>query len=180
MRDVRADEKTGCRQERQRWYVARTLPHNEFSAQKRLLAQGFTTFLPLQDKTIRHARRLKTVSRPVFPRYIFVRFDAARACWRSINGTIGVDRLLMRGERPEAVRDGVVEALTASVDSEDRLQFHRLLEPGDRVRLQCGPFADQLGILERLGSHERVQVLLSFMGGAVSVQVARSNVVPAA
>ena len=81
----------------------------------------------------------------------------------------------MRGDVPEPVRPGVVESLIASVDDRDRLQFGQILKRGDRVRLLHGPFAEQLGVLERLGSNERVQVLLSFLGGPVPVQVDRTS-----
>ena len=73
---------------RDRWYLAHTRPNNERKAEFNLRAQGFTTFLPQIEKTIRHARRLKTVRRPLFPRYLFVQFDVAQDRWLSINGTI--------------------------------------------------------------------------------------------
>ena len=110
-----ADDEIASRPSCERWYVARTLPHNEVSAKRRLVAQGYRTFLPMRDRTIRHARRISTVPRPVFPRYLFVQFDEGSARWRSINGTIGIERLLMRGERPEAVRAGVVESTPSKV-----------------------------------------------------------------
>lgn len=172
---MNADDETIRRHCRERWYVSRTLPHNELKAKQHLIAQGFRAFLPMQDRTIRHARRISTVSRPVFPRYLFVNFDPTVTQWRSINGTIGIDRLLMCGEQPEPVKAGVVETLIASVDGDDRLQFHNVLKQGDRVRLLDGPFADQLGILESLGPNERVHVLLTFLGGPVSVQLDRAS-----
>ena len=171
-----ADAEIVCGHGRERWYVARSLPHKEHSAKQRLIAQGFRTFLPMQVRTVRHTRRLMTVCRPVFPRYLFVRFDPMTTQWRSINGTIGVDRLIMRGDEPEPAQPGVVESLINSVDDCDRLLFRQTLKRGDRVRLLCGPFAEQLGVLERLGPNERVQVLLSFLGGPVPVQVDRTSV----
>ncbi|MEM6914394.1 MAG: transcription termination/antitermination NusG family protein, partial [Pseudomonadota bacterium] len=76
----------------ERWFAVRTLPQKELSAEVRLAAQGYRTFLPMMDRTIRHARKISTVERAFFPRYLFVRFDRRRTAWRSINGTIGVDR----------------------------------------------------------------------------------------
>ena len=174
--NVKADVETVCGIVRERWYVARSLPHKEHAAKQRLVAQGFCTFLPMQDRTLRHARRMMTVCRPVFPRYLFVRFNPMTTQWRSINGTIGLDRLIMRGDAPEPVQPGVVESLIASVDDRDRLRFRQTLKPGDRVRLLCGPFAEQLGVLDNLDSNERVQVLLSFLGGPIPVQVDRRSV----
>jgi hypothetical protein len=62
----------------ERWYVVHTQPHRESRAQTQLAAQGFRTFLPLHRKTVRHARKLKTVSTPFFPRCLFVALDLSR------------------------------------------------------------------------------------------------------
>ena len=87
----------------ERWYVARTLPQREFHAARQLNNQGFRTFVPRFWKNRRHARKVETISAPLFPRYIFVVVDRTRDRWRSINGTLGVDRLLMYGGEPQAV-----------------------------------------------------------------------------
>lgn len=158
-----------------RWYVVRSLPHKEQPACDRLEAQGFHTFLPMFDKTIRHARRILSVRRAVFPRYLFVRFDPRITQWRSINGTIGVEHMVMRGGRPDPVKHGVIETLIQSVDDEQKLIFQDPLKPGDRVRLLSGPFADQLGVLKQMRGSDRVQVLLSFLGGPIPVEVDRHS-----
>ena len=51
-----------------RWYLVHTRPNGERKAELNLKPQGFATFLPQIEKTIRHARRLKTVRRPLFSR----------------------------------------------------------------------------------------------------------------
>jgi transcriptional antiterminator RfaH len=81
----------------ERWYVARTLAQRERQAIQQLANQGYRTFLPLFLKNRRHARKVETISTPLFPRYLFVVFDRTRDRWRSINGTLGVERLLMCG-----------------------------------------------------------------------------------
>ena len=65
-----------------RWYLVHTRPNSERKAELNLQAQGFATFLPQIEKTIRHARRLKTVRRPLFPRYLFVRRRLLKMCTR--------------------------------------------------------------------------------------------------
>src|ERR1700674_4632950 len=91
----------------ERWYVVQTLPFREARARVQLESQGFRIFLPRHTKTIRHARRLMTVSAPFFPRYMFVVLDLGRDRWRSINGTFGVASLLTANDRPMAVPVGV-------------------------------------------------------------------------
>ncbi|MEM6615076.1 MAG: transcription termination/antitermination NusG family protein [Pseudomonadota bacterium] len=162
-----------------RWFVVRSLPHKEIPARDRLDAQDFHTFLPMMDRTIRHARRILNVKRAVFPRYLFVRFNQRTTQWRSINGTIGVERLVMRNGRPSPVKRGVVETLIESVGDDSTLQFKDPLKAGDRVRLLYGPFADQLGILQSMRADDRVRVLLSFLGGPIPVEVDRKSLAPA-
>ena len=93
----------------ERWYVATTSPHKERVAEANLAKQNYRSFLPIHLETRRHARKFKTVLAPVFPSYIFVVLDVGRQRWRSVNGTLGVQRLIADGERPLAVAPGVVE-----------------------------------------------------------------------
>ena len=60
------------------WYVVETLPRAELVAQSHLQRQSFGCFFPQFEKTRRHARRVDRVLAPVFPGYVFVRFDRDR------------------------------------------------------------------------------------------------------
>src|SRR5262249_30278595 len=146
--------------------------------QLHLRNQGFRTFLPLVSKTIRHARRHDTVLAPLFARYLFVAFDLTRNRWRAINGTRGVTRLIMQDDRPSPLQSGVVETLIASSSPAGEILFCPDIAPGDRVRLIAGPFAGQLGILQRLNSAGRVQVLLEIMGSYIPTKVHLRSLVP--
>jgi len=163
----------------ERWYLAHTLPNKEATAVMRLSAQGFRNFLPRRMKTVRHARRIREVNAPVFPRYIFVALDLDRDPWRSVNGTIGVSSLFMAQDRPLPVPAGVVETLIMSADRAGRLRFARDLRKGQMVRLVNGPFADALGVLDRLDNKGRVEVLLDIMGKGVRVRLQTEWVEPA-
>lgn len=163
-----------------RWFLAHTLPHKETSAQMRLTDQGFRSFLPRCLKTVRHARRLRQVCAPLFPRYLFVALNLDRDRWRSVNGTIGVSSLVMAEGRPLPVPEGVVETLAASADRSGRLRFAHDFRPGQKVRLVHGPFAEALGVLDRLDGQGRIEVLLNIMGGAIRVRLRQEWAEPAA
>ncbi len=129
-------------------------------------------------KTRRHARKLDTVFVPFFPNYLFVHLDLSRERWRSINGTYGVARVVMRGEMPAPAPIGVVEALRQACDERGVLIQGCDLSEGQRVRILAGPFADLIGELERLDDSQRVRVLLDIMGGRVPVLVDRHLLIP--
>jgi transcriptional antiterminator RfaH len=154
------------------------LPFAEARAEGQLHRQGFRTFHPKRNKTVRHARRLRTVEAPYFPRYLFIVLDLARHQWRSVNGTFGVSRLVMRGDQPHPVPRGVVEALIAAADARGILQFGGNLRVGGPVRLMAGPFAEQLAILDDLEDIGRVRVLLDILGRRVAISTAANNLLP--
>ena len=101
--------------QQERWYIARTLPQRELQAAKQLANQDFRAFVPRYWKNRRHARRVETISAPLFPRYIFVILDRSRDRWRSINGTLGVERLLMQGAAPSQCRTAWWRALSRAL-----------------------------------------------------------------
>ena len=164
----------------ERWFLVHTQPHNERKAELHLGAQGFRTHFPQIQKTIRHARQLRNVRAPLFPRYVFVILDLGRDQWLSVRSTIGVSSLFTCGDRPVPVPQGVVEALIARTDEAGLALFDAGLTAGQTVRILSGPFADFVGTLERLDAAGRVRVLLTMMGTAVPVMLHRSALLPAA
>ena len=164
----------------ERWFLVHTLPHNERRAQMHLGAQGFRTHFPTIEKTIRHARQLRTVRAPLFPRYMFLILDLGRDRWLSVQGTVGVSSLYTCGYRPVPVPEGIVETLIENTDEANMTLFNSNLTAGQSVRILSGPFVDFVGTLERLDAAGRVRVLLDMMGTAVPVALRRTAICPAA
>lgn len=164
----------------ERWFLVHTQPKSERKAEMHLGAQSFRTHLPTIQKTIRHARQLRTVRAPLFPRYLFLILDPQRDRWLSVQSTVGVSSLITCDDRPIAVPQGIVETLIENTDEANLTLFNRGLVAGQSVRILRGPFADFVGTLERLDEGGRVRVLLDMMGTAVPVALGRSAICPAA
>ena len=162
----------------ERWYAVNALPHKEVLAKANLERQGWRSFLPLVLKTRRHARKLQTVRAPLFPRYLFVALDVARDRWRSVNGTLGVVSLVMAGDMPCPVPQGIVEEWLAAVRPDGVVDPDYGFRPGDPVCLVAGPFAGGLGKLLSLDDKGRVEMLLEMLNGSVRVKVARDMLRP--
>ena len=156
-----------------RWYVAYTQPNCEWKAVGHLRRQGFEAYLPLCRAIRRHARRKEVVRRPLFPRYVFVGFDLAADRWRAVNGTVGVSRLVSRGERPAPLPDDVVAALRAGEDAEGLVSLTSLVlfDPGAKLRVLDGAFAGQTGRYVYMSEAERVVLLFDLIGREVEVTV---------
>lgn len=156
-----------------RWYVVHTQPNREARADVNLRRQGFATYLPRYMRRRRHARRQEMVARPLFPRYLFVALDPARDRWRSIHSTFGVNHLVLAGEEPLPVPDGVIDEIRAreNCDGFVKLGLPAGVGPGSQVRLIDGIFADATGVLERIADDRRVAILLELLGRQVRVFV---------
>jgi len=172
---VLAVEESGAGADGLRWYAVRTLPRRESGAFCQLQAQGFSGFLPQIIKTVRHARKIRTVRAPFFPSYLFVQLDLSRDRWLSVNGTFGVARMVMAHDRPAPVPIGVIEALLEAVDERGVLRLDGGLQVGQRVEVVSGPFAKAVGVLARMDDGARVRVLLDIMGGQVPVSLSRES-----
>ena len=119
----------------ERWYVAQTLAKREFIALAHVEAQSFRAFCPHVMRTIRHARKSRTTKSAFFPGYLFVSLDLDRDRWRSVNGTLGVTRLVGGADGlPIATPRGVVEALQQYVDESGPAGSIAISKPGNR----CG------------------------------------------
>ena len=151
----------------------------ELTAAANLRWQGYPTFLPVHAKTVRHARRFRSVRAAFFPGYLFVQLTIGRDRWRSVNGTVGVAHMIMEGERPKPVPPGVVEALIAAADGAGCLAVHPQLQCGEMARVVSGPFAGLVGRLTALDEGKRVAILLDVLGTGVSVAATRLGLVAA-
>ncbi len=161
-----------------RWYVVHTQPQNEIRAELNLRQQGYLTYIPRYLRKRRHARRTEVVTRPLFPRYMFVALDITRDRWRAIQSTFGVSQIIRVGDAPLPVPDGIVEEIRAREDTDGyvALGLPAGVQPGSPVQLVEGIFANYKGVLERISDNRRVSVLLELLGREVRVFVPAASV----
>ncbi len=153
------------------WYVVQTQPNAERKADAHLKRQGFETYLPRYQKRRRHARKVDLVPAALFPRYMFVSIDIAAQRWLAIRSTVGVSQVVCNGNEPAAVPSGVVERLKASEDANGfiPLDTRPHFNPGDKIKILDGAFADCLGLIDAVTDRERVAILLDLLGRKVRV-----------
>jgi len=157
------------------WYVVRTKTCLEERAIWHLGNQGFKTYLPRYRKQIRHARKIETVLRPLFPGYVFVWLDVGQG-WRSINGTVGVISLVRFGDTPRPVPTAMVDAVRAREDTTGSVTLAPVgLSKGDRVSVREGALAEYTALLEDVSDEKRVILLIELMGREVRISVPVEN-----
>ena len=117
---------------------------------------------------------------PLFPGYVFVSFDVDNDPWRSINGTLGVRRLISYDPaRPQPMPDAAMTQLLGRCHDGIVTKLIGGVQPGDAVKIVSGPFAGQLAEVESLDNKGRVRILLSILGGATGLRIRIGCLAPA-
>ena len=109
-----------------------------------LAIRGLDFFLPTRRIKRRWSDRIKMLDVPLFPGYVFSRFDVADRL-RVLNCP-GVSRIVGAGSVPVPIEDGEMDAIKALVASKVALTPWPYLRTGQRVRLDHGPLAGLEGV----------------------------------
>lgn len=156
------------------WLVLRTRSHQENVVETGLQQKRINAYLPKRSVLRKWKDRRKIVQMPLFPGYVFVQPSADQfENIRCIRGSCG---LIFVGNKPAAVPEKDLEAITILVRSGATLSVNPQLIPGRRVEVIAGPFAGIQGELVRIKSGDRLVINAHLLSSSVSVEVDAENV----
>src|SRR5438093_13638961 len=94
------------------WYAIHTKPRQEDLAVEALRFHEVEVFYPKlrRKKTIR--RKYQWVTRPLFPRYLFSRFDYEQS-FRLVTYANGVSNIVSFGGKPVSVNESIIQSILA-------------------------------------------------------------------
>ena len=133
-----------------KWFILQFKPNSHHQATKNLNQQGFETFLPLHDTTTRKLSRFINTSKPLFPGYMFIRFDKEESEWHKINNTYGVSRLITFNSILKSIPTKFIDNLMMRYDLSGKLLPIKKLKKGDQVRVLTGPLQILLLLLKHM------------------------------
>jgi len=157
------------------WFILQFKPNSHHQATKNLTRQGFEVFLPLNDTTSRKLSRFINTSKPLFPGYMFIRFDRAESKWHKINNTYGVSRLITFNSILKSIPTSFVDSLMKRYDSSGKLLPIQKLKKGDQVKVLKGPFASFIATVEKYEADQRIWILMDLMGRKTKIQTPSDN-----
>ena len=152
------------------WFILQFKPNAHHQAAKNLNRQGFETFLPLHDTTSRKLSRFVNTSRPLFPGYMFIKFDRAKSEWHKINNSYGVSRLITFNSILKPIPTGFIDNLIMRYDLSGKLRPIQKLKKGNQVKVLKGPFANFIATVEKYEDDQRIWVLMDLMGRKSKIQ----------
>jgi transcriptional antiterminator RfaH len=141
------------------WIVARCELQRTHVARMYLMRENLETYVP---RIKQHGRIID-----MFGAYLFVR---AGDQWYGIRWTVGVQQILMSGEKPARLSDDVVAAIRGrEVNGIVTLPRAPRLKPGQKVRVVRGSFQDKIGVYDHMVGRDREAILLHLLGQQVRV-----------
>ena len=157
------------------WFILQFKSNSHHLAAKNLNRQGFETFLPLHDTTSRRTSRFINTSKPLFPGYMFIRFDKTESEWHKINSTYGVSRLITFNSILKSIPTAFVDSLMKRYDLSGKLLPMQKLKKGDQVKVLKGPFANFIATVEKYEEAQRIWILMDLMGRKTKIQTPSDN-----
>lgn len=144
----------------QSWYALFTKPRREHQVGQILSEKGIETYVP----TVQMRRRGRTVERPFFPRYMFIRVDFDEIGLSEVQWTPGLTRIVSFGDGPTRVPAVMIEELKERLEEFNRNGTYSPFKPGDRVRIKSGPLRDFDAVFDsHLSSADRVRILVKVL-----------------
>lgn len=158
------------------WHAVRVRSRFEYTTSTILRDKGFEQFLPLYRSRRRWSDRVKEVDMPLFPGYVFCRFDASAPL--SILTTPGVVHIVSAGRTPIPVDASEISALQDICCSGLPLQPWPYLEAGRRVSIERGPLAGTDGVVIEMKGRYRLVVSISMLQRSVAAEIDRDWIRP--
>ena len=156
------------------WYALHVKPRFEKFVTTQLEQKGYETLLPTYVSKRKWSDRVKTLSLPMFPGYLFCRFDVSSRF--PIVVTPGVMAILGMGRIPAPVPDSEISAVRHVMASGACAEPCPYVEVGELVRVESGPLEGLTGIALRIKGTERLVVSVSLLMRSVAVELDRTSV----
>lgn len=158
------------------WYAVRVKSRFEFVTAGALRGKGYECLLPTYRSKRQWSDRLKELDMPLFPGYLFSRFDAADPL--RVLTSPGVVNIVCAGKNPLAVDERELATIEAICRSGLPAKPWPFLQAGRRVVLERGPLAGTEGIVMDLKEGCRLVVSISILQRSVAAEVERDWIRP--
>lgn len=151
------------------WFAIRVRSNFERIASTVLRHKGYEELVPYYRIKRRWSDRFKEVQLPLFPGYVFCRFDPLD--WLPIIQTAGALYVVSSGRIPVPVDEREMESLHALVRSGVLARPHAFLRVGQRVVITGGPLRGVEGVLLEFKTSYRIVVSISLLQRSVAAEV---------
>ena len=157
------------------WYALRVRAQHERVVSNMLHLKGYEEFVPSYRTKKRWSDRLKELELPLFPGYVFCRFDVTKRL--PILLTPGVVQVIGIGKTPIPIPEREIDALKSVVSSQLPVGPYAFLHIDQKIRVTTGALEGLEGIL-LVKKPFRLVVSITMLQRSVAVEVDEDWIVP--
>lgn len=158
------------------WYAVRVHAQCEKRVRDALTRKGCECLLPTYRERRKWSDRTKIIELPLFPGYVFSRFDVEKRLpilkTPRVMGVAGLGRI------PQPLDADEIEQIRKVTAVDHPAKPWPFLKVGQRVRITAGPLAGVEGLLAQRRGEARVVLNVSLLEQAISVLVESDSVRP--
>ena len=154
------------------WFALQVRSRKEGYVASQIQGQGIECLLPTYKSVRKWSDRVKEVEQPLFPGYLFCRFDFQNR--RPVTTTPGVLQIVGYGRTAISISDEEIQSLQLAVSSGMPKQPWPYLEVGQRVRVNYGTLSGLEGILVNVKGNHRVVLSVTLLQRSVAMEVETS------
>jgi transcription antitermination factor NusG len=151
------------------WYAVHVRSNCERLVHRALEDKGYELFLPMYSEQRRWSDRVKQVDVPLFPGYVFCRFDSQDRL--PVLQAPGVVQIVGNGKLPVPIAEEEIEAVKIVLKSNLPYLPWPSLAPGHRVVVDRGPLMGVQGVLLQTRYPRRLVVSITMLHRAVAVEL---------
>jgi len=156
------------------WFAVYTRHRHEKAVAQVIMGKGVEVFLPLYKAVHRWKDRMKDLSLPLFPNYVFVLAGLDQRV--AVLSTPGVYDFVRLSGVPAPIPAQELDAVRCAVERGLNVEPHPSLKSGDRVRVKSGPLEGLEGILVRKKNFYRLILSVELLMKSISVEVEACDV----
>jgi transcription antitermination factor NusG len=151
------------------WFALQVRTRHETGVADYLHGKGYEYFLPMYKARKRWSDRIKEVNSPLFPGYLFCRFDPQNRL--PILKTPGVTQIVGYNHVPVAVGEEEIRAIRTLVTSGLPNHPCPFLEIGNRVRIETGALRGLEGIFLEVKGKRKLILSITLLQRSVAVEI---------
>src|SRR5262245_25205815 len=151
------------------WYALHVRPRFEKHVETHLEEKGYEVFYPTYTTTRQWSDRIKSLSLPLFPGYVFCRFNLHSRL--PVLVTPGVNQVVGAGKTPITVDESELLSIRRVLESGVAAQPWPYLKVGEPVSIENGPLEGMTGIVTRIKNSYRLVVSVSLLMRSVAVEL---------
>jgi transcription antitermination factor NusG len=158
------------------WFALQVRAQRESHVADHLIGKGYELFLPLYTCRKRWSDRIKNFESPLFPGYLFCRFDPYDRL--PILKTPWLQQIVGFNHIPAAVDNDEISALKKLLSSGATTQPWPFIGVGDKVRIESGPLRGVVGVLTQFKGNHKLVISIALLQRSVAVEIDSALVSP--